>query len=240
MAWRPVYSLRCQRAVVNTHLEMRLAQGLVGEPGPAGPQRPDLRDSAGETSHTARLTGHVEAGLGAKAARPDFARAREQVRVMVPRVAVRAGIVHRDVDGNAVEVGNLAREPDRQRGALWRRELVRQGDRVLARHARVASRLGAFDRIPELLAIPRPSNVTDRELRRQDDFAVRDVRAVGVIVDGAGAFVHEALAGAVGGGSDCPTAGAATEWLDVETVDRQLAPDADAPSARQPYAQPGR
>ena len=57
---------------------------------------------------------HVKTGLGPQARRGDLTRRRQQVRVEIARVALRARRVHREVHGDAVTLGQLAREAARQ------------------------------------------------------------------------------------------------------------------------------
>ena len=95
----------------------------------------------------------AQAGLG------HYARRRQQVGVVIARVAFAVRAVDRDVDRAAVAVGQVLRERPHQVAPLRGIQLVWQRDLVLPRHPRVLALLGRLCGVPQPLAIVRPADV---------------------------------------------------------------------------------
>src|SRR5712692_2772428 len=82
-----------------------------------------------------------------------------------------------EINGKAISVRKLLREPSYQLEALRRRELDRQRDQILAGDSRVLARLGVFRGVPETGSISSPRHVFICEPARQHDLLVQHVPA---------------------------------------------------------------
>lgn len=197
------------RAPVDRHSMTGLREMLVGPFLPDRPQRHDLAP---------RRRGDVEnPGLGPEPVGSHGPGGGQDVGVPVALVALTAGRVNGDIGRYAVAGTELLGEVAHEAGALLRRQLVRQGDLVLARHLGVLAPLGRLDGVPQRGAVLRPG----RSGRRHDE-AGRDPGAALVVVDHPGAFVGDETAGAVGRGRGGAASSGAGDGLDAEVVDRHV------------------
>ena len=208
--------------MIDPRLHMRRPQCFVGDAGPALPRPVQLVDEGFEAAPDAHAVAEIQGGLRAQSLRRDLAGGREQMRMEIARVPVDAfaRCMHRQVDGEPMAVGEFLGEVPHQRDALGMCQFRRQRHHHLARHARVAARLGGFGRVPERCPVARPVRREIGELRGQENLLVHDVAAHGVVVGTAGALVADPFAGAIGTGTGRAAAVAAAERLHIEDEDR--------------------
>src|SRR5437660_2406831 len=206
-------------AMIDALLEARLAQRLVGELRPAFADPQQLVPGRAEPARVPLRARQLENRPGAQAPRPHLPGCHEEVRVMMTLVAPCARLVYREVDGAPVPVGQLPGTSSRKLRAVGLSKLRRERHQHFPGTPCVTALSGLLYCVPECGSLARPVDVRPaRELRRQQDFLMRDVLTVGVVVTLARAIVVDPLAGAVGGSSRDATAFSPGEDFDVQEV----------------------
>src|SRR6185437_4241011 len=188
---------------IDSRLDARFTERHVGELRPTRAQSRELLPRRRQPELAAHPSVHVDPGLGTEALRRHLARRRQQMRVKVARIALRARLMDREVHFYLVAIGYLLREGACQHDTLLGRQLRRKRELILARHPRIALRLGFLRRIPQIRPVAGPLHASIRpiELRRQDDLLVKDILAPAVIVKRPGTLVANLLACPICGGT---------------------------------------
>jgi hypothetical protein len=174
----------------------------------------------GQLALTSLARLHVQARLGPQSRRGDFAGRRQQVRMEVARVAVRARRVHGKVDCHAITLRQLQRETARKRDACQRWQFRGQVDLELACHACVVALLGVLGGVPQPLAAARPLRRLRTRLCGQEDLGMQHVAPPAEVMQLARALITHPLPGAVGGGGGRAAPGAAADRADLQVEDR--------------------
>jgi hypothetical protein len=119
--------------------------------------------------------------------------------MMIAPIGTGSWRVHADVHGAPISVSQLPRERTNQPDALFRCKFAGQKDKPVARHTRVAPQPCMLGSIPQCGAILRPSHVwSPFHVRGEDNFLVKDIFAIRVIVNLARAFIANALPSPIG------------------------------------------
>jgi hypothetical protein len=91
---------------------------------------------------------HVEPGLGPEPSGAELASRREQVSVMIARIAACAGLMDCQIDRDIVTIGQFEGKVARELQALRCCQLGRKTDQIFTRYPRIAAMLGSFGRVP--------------------------------------------------------------------------------------------
>jgi len=125
----------------------------------------------------------IENGSSAKAFGSDFARGHQQMGVVMSLIAACARLVHSEVDSVSIFLGELDRKLSRQLSAAGRIDLRRKNDEHFPTEPRIAPIAGFLGRVPQLRSISGPFDIRTLGYSiGEDDFAVDDVFAIGVVV----------------------------------------------------------
>src|ERR1700677_2447789 len=138
---------------------------------------------------------------------------------MIARVSAGPRLMDADIDGAAILVGELARERAHEARALRRAQFRGQEDEPFPGQAGITAKARMFSGVPEGGAILGPGHVgPGGELRRKDDFLVRDIAAIRVVIHLARSLIADALARPVGGRSGDSSALASRDMLGTEKI----------------------
>ena len=113
----PVKALVGKAAAVDADVETGFFERAIADSFPARPDRLDLARAAAETVELA--------GLRAETLRPDPPRRHQEMRVIIPLVAVPVGSMDREVDGDTVALDERSGELPHRRQPLLMAELMR-------------------------------------------------------------------------------------------------------------------
>ena len=206
------------RAVIDPHVEagsreLRVRQGL-----PALSKLLHLHLRRRSPLRQQPFVLSLEIGLLAEPFRRDDPRRHQQVDVVIALVHLVMGNMDRQVDGDAVPIGDVLRELLRELFARIGRQLVRQRDLHLTGHPRILARLLPLGLVPQQRAIPRPGCFASL---RQHDLSVGDTTLARVVVNDAVPLVDETRRRTIGGGGHGAPTGAPRDRLHRGVKNRQ-------------------
>jgi hypothetical protein len=198
-----------RQALDSTHLEAAVVNTFSG---PFARQRgvDRILPSRPQPGHRIRRT-TASTGDGVKplrflaehAFRINCARSHEEMRMMVPIVAITRRCVQRAIHANAEFVGNFSGKAKRQRGALISIKFSGKRQHDLPREDGIAPTVVHFDAVPELLSVVHAPTAWQLNAR------IEHPVSAAVIEDQAGALIADQRAGPIcGSGRRGATAGA--------------------------------
>lgn len=126
----PVDTLRRQSPMIDARPDVGFSQGLIGQFRPPRPERSELLARRRQPKLAAHLAGHVDARFRTQTFPCHLPSRREEVRVEISRIALGPWRMDREVDGDIVAVGDLARERSGKDETLLGGQLLRQRDLI--------------------------------------------------------------------------------------------------------------
>ena len=156
------------------------------------------------------------AGLFGKTLRGHAARGHEDVRVVVALVAILAGGMDADIDGNAMTGNERPAKIEGQRLPIFGGKLGGQSHNEFAADRRILAALCRFGCVPESGAISRPLGSVSRSKQGRS----LDTTLSGVVVDFAGLLINDSFTGTVSGGGGRRPASRTAYGVDLKVKDR--------------------